>query len=267
VNPGNVEVDLTMWNRAIPELARIANRDPVIELQLQSKLLIRQIMDFTPPKTMGQGRKAIKEDLSRVFIGFDDDDQDFQNLQGERVIRTFVDKKGYVYGQDVQLYRPEAGTGEMQQHHRSMRSPVTGRVTKTGTRTRDIGRWKFVDKMHVPQWALVMFVLEQQKRVGTTKAGWVPALDHFAALTNATASVPRWIRSQTTKSGSFGGRVTPMGQGGIESTNQVPWIGRAMTHNLIEYITRTRSRDMQGHLEKRMPRIVERFNRGRLAAA
>lgn len=166
--------------------------DAATVLQDGARLLIKQIMNFTPPTKHGaknpktQGEVAIRKDLmggrnigphaksQGIFFAIkpwmpqDEHDQ---------TVRLFSKKNGDTFGVEKELYRPQASMAVMSAHHKKHRSRRTGRVTTAGSKDRQIGRWKFIDRMAVEEKTLAKYVLSQQKKVGYMRAGWMKAAD------------------------------------------------------------------------------------------
>jgi len=80
----------------------------------------------------------------------------------------FKTKKGRVFG--VEKHMIDYSGSRIAAHHAKYRSPTTGQVTKAGTFTKDIGRWKFVDKLVVTKAALKAHVKKMQQDVGKPSA-------------------------------------------------------------------------------------------------
>ncbi len=108
-------------------------------------------------------------------------------------VRLFTKKDGAVYGTEEALFRPHASTSEMRAHHKKYFK--NGRMTQAGGRTRDIGRWKFVDKMVVSKSAMDAYLKVMYARVGRFAASQLRgALDLGAG-----AKVPDWIKRHVMK--------------------------------------------------------------------
>ena len=127
----------------------------------------------------------------------------------------FVKKNGEVYGTDQTFYKPNASVSEMKSHHQSQRGK-NGRVFKRGGATRDIGRWKFVNKMVVGNKAFRRYEKIAHKKVGILILGWGAAAD-FVKL-----RLPAWVLRHATTKGSITSKNT-WGVYSLVIRNSVPF--------------------------------------------
>lgn len=160
------------------------------------------LLQNTPPYNAGargtaakkQGEGAIKRDLlgGRKRAGIFSVLPDSLIAQAESYpngsTRMFVTKTGQVFGTETANFRPNASTSEMRAHHKKYFQ--NGRMSQAGGRTRDIGRWKFVDKMVVSQSAMDAYLRLIQARVGMFAASQMGAASDLGGL----SKVPAWVR-------------------------------------------------------------------------
>ena len=108
-------------------------------------------------------------------------------------VRLFVKKDGTVYGTDKSLFRPDASVGDMAAFHRG--KFVNGKMSSAGSRTRDIGRWKFIEKMFVSGGTLDEFMKAQFARVGIAKSGWASCANQLRRVVSGsmTRGIPGWV--------------------------------------------------------------------------
>jgi len=64
----NIQVDTTRFSQAIQRYAANFNVDIRLVIKDQAKLLLKRMMDFTPPSTRKQGADAITDDLNKLFV-------------------------------------------------------------------------------------------------------------------------------------------------------------------------------------------------------
>lgn len=152
------------------------------------------------------------------------------NISPTGMVRTWATKDGRVYGTESDLYRPNASMAEMESHHR--RYFKNGRMTKAGHFTRDIGRWKFIDKMVVGKTAAAAYLRRVLQRVGWSKAGWITAALHVGGRVPAGGRlrVPMWVLRHARKAPGRGvdhtaHRVHPY----ILLMSRVPWVTEQVT--------------------------------------
>jgi hypothetical protein len=111
-------------------------------------------------------------------------------------IRLFVKKDKTVYGTDRAHFLPGAGTSDIASIHKS--NFVNGRMSAAGGDTRNIGRWKFIDKYYVPKSSLDAFVTAQFAKVGLAKSGWVECADRLKkVVSNPFQGIPKWVQELT----------------------------------------------------------------------
>lgn len=181
-------------------------------------------------------------------------------LSGHPII---VLKSGAVFGMDKALFRPEANEVEMHQHHMALRGK-NGRVSQAGARDRRVGRWKFFDKMFVRKATAMSYLKSVQDRVGTLKAGWLPALYRYASLSNGSQGrLPQWIKRQSIPSGGSSGMMDATGNGAIYAWNTAPH-SRAIRESQVTFTQRKQENSMRRFGAKRIQRLCDQFNAGRV---
>jgi len=116
-------------------------------------------------------------------------------------IRLFVKKDGTVYGTDRAHILNSASAGTLRGIHRE--AFQNGKMSSAGSRTRDIGRWKFINKYFVPASVLSSYVASAQAKVGLAKSGWAACAKQLkgAVKGSPTRGIPRWV---TRHLGDFG---------------------------------------------------------------
>lgn len=97
-----------------------------------------------------------------------------QKCQGRQAVRVFATKTGDVYGADLSEWVPNADKSTLQKHHFAQRTK-RGRVTTAGQRTRNVGRWKWLNVLVTKEGILRRYVSEAQRMVGQAKGGWARA--------------------------------------------------------------------------------------------
>lgn len=156
---------------------------------------VRDIIAVTPPGSKktplrsggDNGRAAIKQakiKIHRDLVGGNKRGGIFMPLKDGLIaqiqagldaglgnnVRLFATKDGRVYGVERALFRPDATIEAMFDHHK--RYWKNGRMTQAGGRSRDIGRWKFVDKMVVSESAFNRYKQYVYDKIGILAGGW-----------------------------------------------------------------------------------------------
>jgi hypothetical protein len=235
----------------------------------QMRLLLNDLVKFLPPVSKKAGDSAVGYDISRIIQPMTDNEIDFvrtmnpkaAQLQGARI---FTAKSGAVYLIDQAYYEPNASDSRIHDFHQSQRIS-SGRVTSAGSRTRDIGRWKAVDTLHVRESTYRSYVASVKKRVGTLKAGFAGALRAAAAFTGGRAIIPSWVKkAESANSGyhDFSG-MDDRGNGAVRAVNLAPYAARKASSFLPSLMAK-RALDVARawRSEKRAQQIVDQFNRG-----
>jgi hypothetical protein len=108
-------------------------------------------------------------------------------------IRLFVKKDGTVYGTDRAHFLTDASASTLRQIHKG--AFQNGKMSSAGSRTRDIGRWKFIDKYLVPGAALEDYVKSQQAKSGMAKSGWAACAKQLKKVVSGsmTRGIPKWV--------------------------------------------------------------------------
>jgi hypothetical protein len=108
-------------------------------------------------------------------------------------IRLFVKKDGTVYGTDTAHFLDGATAATLRQIHKG--AFQNGRMSSAGSGTRNIGRWKFVDKYFVPDSTLSDYVKSQQAKSGMAKSGWAACAKQLKKVVSGsmTRGIPKWV--------------------------------------------------------------------------
>lgn len=199
--------------------------------------LVRQ----TWPKKLSDGTKRVAKDIGRVVMEKDADVlAEWEAVAGGVTFpaRVFRRKDGTVYAVENSLIMFDGS--KLGQHHESLRSQTTGRVTRAGDYDRSIGRWKFVNRAVVPGGVKRKFIRDKQKSVGRLKAGWSAGVERFKG--KAPSWVTRHGRSESAVIDTLD-RLTLRGEIGIE--NRVPYAERKI-RGIVELTLRKRVKDLTG---------------------
>lgn len=174
------DIDIN-YSRLETALARYMVRSkkelPEVLMSPVAKGVIRQIIAESPPKKKAYGQGAIRRDLmggdGRAGIFYVTKAKDLGGLHERNpdgIVKLWHTKDGRVFGTETEFYKPNASISDMKAHHG--RYFKNGRMTSAGSRTRDIGRWKFVDRMVVSEQAMKRFESHLGKGLGEAASGW-----------------------------------------------------------------------------------------------
>jgi hypothetical protein len=196
-----VQIDSARYRNALNDFVYRLNADAATLLKEEMRLLLRDIIRFTPPNNKKQGEGAIGGDLfggkrksgaRYSSIGL------FQRI-GQSTLQpprkngqsglTGRVNLGWERSKTIRIYRkfwkPNASLSEMEAFHKRYQNPRTGRTGHISQSV--IGRWKVQDQMWVSDSAAAAYFKSLASRVGFTKAGWLKAAIRVGL------NVPSWI--------------------------------------------------------------------------
>lgn len=230
-----VTSNIEEWAVAIARFAKATGKTMKQALREQARLLALRLIRFTPPDGQPQGKARVEKDIRKVFVGFTAPIRRHR-VKGEEVAQVWARKDGTVYGVEMNLFRPDATFAEMRAHHERYRGS-NGTVTKAGGyQERQVGRWRFINRMVVPESTLADFIERKQANVGMAKGGWAAALEGLGG--QASKWVAKWKRA-----GRFRDRLDD--QGYLLFDNRSPWgTNGARSARVVHNALASRARDM-----------------------
>lgn len=273
-NTREVERFLTLLRKRFP----LTVRDVIAE---QARLACLQLVKLTAPwaghgnvgspaKQIATGEGAAENDIRRIMGGVTQAEAATATLLriGNRDYEVYrmVTKSGAVVGVDRELWRPYATAAELRAHHLRYRNRQ-GRVPKLDIgynptmRSSFIGgsgRWKFADRLLVPMHTLIAYIEDVKRRVGSLKAGWLPALDKWARISQGSNTVHPRIRAQAEHAGETTGDIGTDGNGSIGIWNTAHH-NAAIREQTLTTVTRTRTADLDRWAAKRIEQLVRRL--------
>jgi len=189
-----VKVDVSRFKAAFAKLNGEEKKkimDKVVRTDAMG--FVRDVVAITPPGHQKAplksgnaggivaGRNAILRDLTGgksrvgVFNILSDGliDHAIETGIHSNSVRLFVKKDGSVYGCERANFKPDASNEELYDHHR--RYFKRGRMSQAGITTRDIGRWKFIDKLVIRKSAFERYLNYVYEKIGILAGGWAGA--------------------------------------------------------------------------------------------
>ena len=178
-------------------------------------------------------------------------------------VRLFVGKDGFAYGTEKTMFRPGASTSEMRAFHK--KNFVNGKMSSAGSKTRNIGRWKFLDKMFVSKETLDEYIQKAIKKVGIAKAGWANCALQLKKVNKGklTASIPPWVIRHTAdfKNGNTQDLTSDIKNPRVVMTNTTPWASNVIPEseqaNATAVVVVKMRNQMNQILKKRQKTLVE----------
>jgi hypothetical protein len=225
---------------------------------------VQDLIKFYPPPTMGKGKGRVKRDIRKLFVPMNAAEIQQTRLMGGGFLDgyyKFQRKDGSTWLVDRDFYRLYLSEAQFRQHHEKFRLPLTGRVStarggsEVGRNTKDIGRWKTVDKMHTRIQDINRYIRLKQKSVGRLKRGWWKAAKRFHS------KVPVWVtKNGNDREGMAGGFIDNKGNGSLWAVNLVPYAGATRFLPILATSSSKRERDMKKNLEKRLEKEAQKFS-------
>jgi hypothetical protein len=250
-------LDQQSYNKTIKKLEEISKRTRIdlnFIIQDQMRLYLNDIMKMTHPKTLSQGSKRIEGDISKLFTQVR---PDFI----ER-LRTEFNKKG-----TDPIFMPSANgpkkvyknqlVSNFATHHKSQRDN-RGRVRPQRGSSEDYYRGRAM----VEGRSLKDYIKKVKAKVGMLKAGWIPAINYFAAKVSGVKAIPNWVQRHARRSGSYN-FINSATEMKAVSTNSVPYASKHIDKSLLNIAAKRRQRDIVKNLEKRIEVLTKQFNDSR----
>lgn len=215
----SIQIDASIWNAQALALSVALGKDGPEVMKDEARLLLKQVIGFTPPRNKSQGEGAIAADLlggrklrdGNRSVGIIQPIKPFMTPPESGVDRPqWISKDGTLYGVENHYWKPEAGYGDIRPLHKASKTK-RGRVSTAGS-YRQVGRWKWVDRIFTTYENAGAYVKEIQKRVGNLKAGWAVAYMNLGGKTR------KWISRHVNS-----GRAKGTG-GRLQGSKEMPWI-------------------------------------------
>ena len=189
------------FQQIMKDYATIREKTIPEAVHLNARLLCVEFARRTQPFGNDQkaGEKAIARDLlgGKKRYGIFSTLTDFVASNYEKYktgnIRLFVKKDGTVYGTDTAHFLDGATASTLRQIHKV--AFQNGTMSSAGSRSRNIGRWKFIDKYFVPDSTLADYVKSQQAKSGLAKSGWAACANQLKKVVSGsmTRDIPGWV--------------------------------------------------------------------------
>lgn len=228
----------------------------------QAALYAAHLIRLTPPfKTPGRpsekvGQQAIKNDLKQMVsvISEEEFEEAFIVTNGNSHV-AFRTKKGVVYG--VENTNFVHTVEQLAPLHQANRSESTGRVSKAGSYTKNVGRWKFIDRAVVSKETFERYLAIVYAKVGKLASGWLPAFRYFQAKSRVPVQwpVPAFISRHATNDGGFQDSMNNEGDGFLKGFMNSRFGERGRFLQAYEVARRTRERDMSRNVIKRLEKM------------
>lgn len=228
----------------------------------QMRLASNQLVKIYPPRTKKQGRHRIKRDLGSLFVRLGPDNfqlaKEYAALGEQPIGRRFKTTRGAVFGVENNFWNLSGNRSQMKAYHQRNRLR-NGRASMAGSWDKNIGRWKFIDRMVVSQRAYEGYLRDEVfPKIGLLKKGWIAPNAPFK--TKAPAWVKKAKGAPGNSSGDYSDQMDLFANGFLQLKNVAPQA--AGRDGLVRIVLRTRSRDLKRFAAKRLDKMIARFNAG-----
>jgi hypothetical protein len=125
---------------------------------------------------------------------------------------------------------------------------------RMGSGWKQVGRWKFVDKMLVQPSSFYPYLRKVFQHAGRAKAGWLAMVRGFNGKVNAT-----WITRHASKNEGVASYSAGNDRAMMTAENRVPYISN-LTRGIVAYTARIRLRHMDKLMRLKAEQITKLFN-------
>jgi hypothetical protein len=174
-----LQVDDTVFRDRLNALAMHVG-DAGKVLKQEAKMLIREIVSKTPPKTAQQGRNKLESDLLKVFFPIEAEDfknakRDLKNASG--FVKLWVTRGGFVFYVEQNKFLPDASLDQLRaihERHRGRKGRVVSVSGRTGNQkfTKRNDKEVYLNRYVVKGSVFRRYLRERSQKVGTMKSGW-----------------------------------------------------------------------------------------------
>jgi hypothetical protein len=257
-----IQVETGQLISAMSRFARETGQTLKAVYEDQIRLASNSLARAFPAKAMAIARKAVLGDLENIFIetGSDSILQSSFTVVGSGTVPAIVfrTKNGAVLGADTAQLNPWGDMEMMKAHHEKYRSKTTGRATKAGAFTRDIGRWKYINRQIVGPGMVKRYAAKVVfPRLGMLKSGWM-----LPPGAPKQSKVPAWVEKASKQVGvrsQYTDQMDMFASGFLKLSNLLFYAKRQSGLVLIEL--QKRQRDLKSYAGKRLQGKIDAFNR------
>lgn len=228
----------------------------------QLRLMLKDLVSSKVPipKQKKIGKSAVNQGLSSVVAPILPHSMIFPGQAGHVEIVTGTTQ----FKVPSEMFEPTAGPERLLKIHNRQRKK--GRTPRGNEWARSKhGKMTVVNKTFSRRARYRKARVARMKRVGAMKKGFYAAILQLDREVNATTKVPAWVRKAnlTYPPGRVRIGLDITGTGNIVAFNNVSYASRRYG-GWIEFFQYKRERDIYGPFRKRIDRMTERFNAGRM---
>jgi hypothetical protein len=233
-----IALDRRKIDKALNLWKKLTTEEQARELRRSGRVLAFRLTNVTAPfgmdqKAKKQGDGAVSKDileitkpLNKYWMG---EAIRMKALDPASFKRRFTTKDGRVWLEEQDMI---LNSSTIKRFHQSMRSKYSGRTSRAGEYTRDIGRTRAGNRGILLANEQKKYIKETQKKVGIAKAGWAQCAQTLGGTTapqkSKVKSIQKWVTNLIPK---YGRGSVQEGKGYIKIVNSVPWIGNALSRS------------------------------------
>lgn len=211
--------ELTEFGKALSEYITYHRKDVAVAMREQGRLLVKLAMDFTPPRTKGQGQRRVAADIKKALnplVASRFDSKTMRKLirQGNSPALEAIFRRSGRYSRVLKV-------GEaLKPFHKAERGK-RGRVDKASTIATP-------DNKGVRE-----YIAQRRENVGMGKGGWAKG------LTELGGKAPEWVTRHSNQ-GTAEIKTTSLGVS-IAVHNRSPWASRGDDERIVANAIRSRA--------------------------
>lgn len=232
-------------------------------LRDEARLAGQNAVRYTFPEKKAHGVKRVESDIKKLFDTERNTTQHWEGRGGVPAGYIAVkDGVGPIFLVEGMKWGRSWSAAAVAKVHEENRDPSTGRTKSIAGSNEKVGNWNVSRRNIAKRSSVRKHIANTKKKVGQMKAGWLPALNHFARMSKASTTAPPWVIAQKKQMGSYIDTVTPGGSGTLTLINNVDYWPAAKKELLEGLVTSIAKKRMNNpNTWRRLDKITERFNR------
>lgn len=225
-----VDSNLEQYQNAVTQYIQRLRKDPAKAVRFQMGKLVARVAKLTPPRSLAQGRRAVKRDIINAVRPVDDLLKT-GGLYDKPSIRKMIRRRNHdeidrFFTRIKSRYTIERFSPTLHERMRDRRGRVQ---TDKRVLTADVQQ-------------LREYITKKQGHVGMGRGGWVSALKKLRQAAPAWAA--RWAIA-----GDFEDRLENPVFSYVKSQNNSPWASRGDDERIVSTSLESRARDILNSIE------------------
>lgn len=204
-------IEEARWRTQIDKFSQATGRTGRDFLRQRFRLLMEQVIKFSPPRNLAQGRKAVARDINRAVSVFGVDRITDPRLKQIWSRRDYPAFNAFA----AALRQPWSAAPFSPDLHEKQRN-ARGIVRRRSRRVFVLGR--------ADTGALRGYVRKKQANVGIARSGWLAGL--FGVSNSVGWGQPSWVTRHGIRFGAFNDWSAHPDDPTLEAVNRSPWARR-----------------------------------------